>query len=181
VGNSTRADELLDKITEDAIANDYLIPELYEPNSGEYAGVVPMVGYGAGAWQLSQLYKYDVRPPTFGVGFEACVERPVVGGEEVSAGAEDIAGTEASAGAEANAGTEANGGTESNAGTRPSVGGSNSGFMPNTNNAEEDEKYDWENEPKASFCDARTGAFPSSLVALWLCIGLLVHRRRHLA
>ena len=85
------ADELLDKITADAVANDYLIPELYEPNSGEYAGVVPMVGYGAGAWQLSQLFKHNVLPPTFGVGFEACADRMVPGGTEM--GGAEMGGT----------------------------------------------------------------------------------------
>ncbi len=58
VGNIQRAEEVLSLVTNKALANDLLIPELYHPDTGVYAGVIPMVGYGAGMWQLSQIYKY---------------------------------------------------------------------------------------------------------------------------
>jgi hypothetical protein len=78
MGNAGRADQLLDTITELARVNDDLIPELLDPSQGAYAGVVPMVGYGAGAWQVAQLEKHGRPFPNVDVGFAHCegVEPP---------------------------------------------------------------------------------------------------------
>ncbi|MEC9072166.1 MAG: hypothetical protein VX938_07295, partial [Myxococcota bacterium] len=70
--NIAWADALLDKVTEHALANDHLVPELYDRETGAYAGVVPMVGYGAGAWMMAQLEKYGSPPPTYDAGFAHC-------------------------------------------------------------------------------------------------------------
>ena len=64
-GEIDRAEELLSVVTQSALNNDHLIPELYDPIDGRYEGVVPMVGYGAGAWQVAQLEKYGYGFPQF--------------------------------------------------------------------------------------------------------------------
>ncbi len=60
VGQTQRADQLLDWVTSQASANYNLVPELYNTRTssgaiGAYSGSIPMVGYGAGAFQLSVL------------------------------------------------------------------------------------------------------------------------------
>ncbi len=59
-GNTARADQLLDWVTAQATANYDLTPELYNTRTssgtiGAYSGSIPMVGYGAGAYQLTLL------------------------------------------------------------------------------------------------------------------------------
>jgi len=76
LGETARADELLNKITDTAAVNDFLIPELFDPDQGYYTGVVPMVGYGAGAWMMAQMEKYGFRPPLFGNQMEHCPMGP---------------------------------------------------------------------------------------------------------
>ncbi|HEY5943863.1 MAG TPA: glycoside hydrolase family 15 protein [Kofleriaceae bacterium] len=68
-GNGPKADQLLDWVTAQAKANYDLLPELYNTRSssgqiGAYSGSIPMVGYGAGAYQLTmfdrvQLYEHS--------------------------------------------------------------------------------------------------------------------------
>ncbi len=60
VGQTGRADQILAWVVGQASVNYNLIPELYNTASsrgaiGAYAGSIPMVGYGAGAYQLSIL------------------------------------------------------------------------------------------------------------------------------
>ncbi len=69
-----RAEELLTKITSNAVQNDFLVPELYDKDNGRYTGVVPMVGYGAGAWMMSQLRKYGTPDPAYDGGFDHCTD-----------------------------------------------------------------------------------------------------------
>jgi len=76
MGKPNLADLLLDKVTADATANDNLIPELFEPKNGEYAGQIPMVGYGAGAWMMSQLEKAGTPTPFYGDGLAHCGASP---------------------------------------------------------------------------------------------------------
>ncbi len=59
-GNGPKADQLLDWVTAQASANYDLLPELYNTRTssgqiGAYSGSIPMVGYGAGAYQLTML------------------------------------------------------------------------------------------------------------------------------
>lgn len=59
-GNAPKADQLLGWVTAQASANYDLLPELYNTRSssgqiGAYSGSIPMVGYGAGAYQLTML------------------------------------------------------------------------------------------------------------------------------
>lgn len=68
------AETLLNKVTSQAMVNDLLVPELFEPNNGRYTGVVPMVGYGAGAWMMSQLEKYGAGSPRHDIGFGHCTD-----------------------------------------------------------------------------------------------------------
>lgn len=68
------AETLLRKVTNHAMVNDLLVPELFDPNNGQYNGVVPMVGYGAGAWMMSQLEKYGAGAPKYDVGFAHCTD-----------------------------------------------------------------------------------------------------------
>lgn len=60
IGRTAEADRLIDWVVGQATANYDLIPELYNTSTlrgtiGAYAGSIPMVGYGAGAFQLSVL------------------------------------------------------------------------------------------------------------------------------
>lgn len=59
-GNAPKADQLLGWVTAQASANYDLLPELYNTRTssgtiGAYSGSIPMVGYGAGAFQLTML------------------------------------------------------------------------------------------------------------------------------
>jgi uncharacterized protein (TIGR03382 family) len=59
-GNGPKADSLLDWVTSQASVNFNLLPELYNTISsagqiGAYTGSIPMVGYGAGAYELTML------------------------------------------------------------------------------------------------------------------------------
>ncbi len=59
-GQTSKADSLLAWVSAQASANYNLLPELYNTTSsggaiGSYAGSIPMVGYGAGAYQLTLL------------------------------------------------------------------------------------------------------------------------------
>ena len=67
-GNHPKADQLLNWVVAQASANYDLLPELYNTRTssgtiGAYSGSIPMVGYGAGAYQLTmwdrvQLYEH---------------------------------------------------------------------------------------------------------------------------
>lgn len=59
-GNDGKAAQLLDWVTAQASVNYDLLPELYNTRSssgqiGAYSGSIPMVGYGAGAYQMTLL------------------------------------------------------------------------------------------------------------------------------
>ncbi|HEY3807931.1 MAG TPA: glycoside hydrolase family 15 protein [Kofleriaceae bacterium] len=59
-GQTAKADQLLDWVTSQAGVNYNLLPELYNTVSssgpiGAYTGSIPMVGYGAGAYQMTLL------------------------------------------------------------------------------------------------------------------------------
>ena len=59
-GDTAQADQLLGWVTGQATANFDLLPELYNTRSssgqiGAYSGSIPMVGYGAGAYQMTLL------------------------------------------------------------------------------------------------------------------------------
>ena len=59
-GNGPKADQLLNWVTAQASVNYDLLPELYNTRTssgtiGAYSGSIPMVGYGAGAYQLTML------------------------------------------------------------------------------------------------------------------------------
>jgi MYXO-CTERM domain-containing protein len=68
-GNGPKADQLLDWVTGQAVANFHLLPELYNTRTssgtiGAYSGSIPMVGYGAGAYQLTMLHRAGWYEPT---------------------------------------------------------------------------------------------------------------------
>ena len=59
-GNGPKADQLLNWVTAQASENYDLLPELYNTRTqsgqiGAYSGSIPMVGYGAGAYQMTML------------------------------------------------------------------------------------------------------------------------------
>jgi hypothetical protein len=75
-GDTNQADVLLDKVTTNAAVNDFQVPELFDANNGRYTGVVPMVGYGAGAWIMTQMAKYGFRDPAPFSGLDHCTVTP---------------------------------------------------------------------------------------------------------
>ena len=56
---TARAEEIEDWITGQAMLNGRQIPELFMPETGEYAGPVPMVGFGAGLYVLAMQQRAD--------------------------------------------------------------------------------------------------------------------------
>ncbi len=54
-----RAAALEDWVLETARANDNIVPELLQPERGDFAGPAPMLGFGAGAWMLA-LHRRDL-------------------------------------------------------------------------------------------------------------------------
>jgi hypothetical protein len=89
MGNLQQAEVLLNKVTETATVNDNLIPELFDANNGNYTGVVPMVGYGAGAWMIVQLDKYGDPGPGRDLGLDHCLSTT-----PGDAGSGDVVGTD---------------------------------------------------------------------------------------
>lgn len=79
-GRDDIADGLLDKVTDNSAVNDNLVSELYDRNTGAYTGAIPMVGYGAGAWMMSQLDRHGAPAPRFDDGFAHCDEPRPDGG-----------------------------------------------------------------------------------------------------
>ncbi|MFH2005176.1 MAG: glycoside hydrolase family 15 protein [bacterium] len=63
-GRSTRADALLDWVTAQAGFNYNLIAELHDENTADYAGEVPMVGFGAGGYLIAMGSKAANEPAT---------------------------------------------------------------------------------------------------------------------
>ena len=61
-GNPTDADALVAWVTQQARANFDLVPENYDPTTADYAGAVPMVGFGAGAYVLALWDRGAVSP-----------------------------------------------------------------------------------------------------------------------
>ncbi|MCA9670859.1 MAG: hypothetical protein KC503_34920 [Myxococcales bacterium] len=57
LGYVNDADRVLKWVTDQAAANYFLLPELYDVNTpnGSYTGSIPMVGYGAGAYMMTLL------------------------------------------------------------------------------------------------------------------------------
>lgn len=77
MGQPDRAEELLQFVTDSAVRNDHLVPELFNPDDGRYEGAIPMVGYGAGAWQVAQLEKYGQPFPDANQDWSHCDTSPV--------------------------------------------------------------------------------------------------------
>jgi GH15 family glucan-1,4-alpha-glucosidase len=50
---------LEDWVTQQATLNNWIIPELYDPERGDYAGPAPMLGFGAGAYVLAMNTRAD--------------------------------------------------------------------------------------------------------------------------
>ena len=52
-------------ITDQAVLNHNTIPELFDPDDGNYAGPAPMLGFGAGAyvWGMNQRARIETEPP----------------------------------------------------------------------------------------------------------------------
>lgn len=68
-GNGEKADQLLGWVTAQASVNFDLMPELYNTRSasgqiGAYSGSIPMVGYGAGAYQMTVLHRAGSLEPS---------------------------------------------------------------------------------------------------------------------
>ena len=179
LGEGALADIHLNKITDGAASNDLLIPELYEPNRGDYAGVVPMVGYGAGAWQVAQLERYGAPGPGPGVGYDHCfvVDPESDGGMMLigDGGAPPPGSTPGGGGA---GGTPGGGG---GGGGTPGGAGREGGFTPPTPGEEssEEERYDWSSEPSAGLCTLGLGAGGAPLLLLLLLGAPRRRRARH--
>lgn len=62
-GRATHAAELIAWVTAQARANRDLIPENFHPFTADYAGEVPMAGFGAGAYVLALFERADATPP----------------------------------------------------------------------------------------------------------------------
>ncbi len=131
-GRTTEADALLDWVTGQARENFRLISELYDQTDGRYAGEVPMIGFGAGAYLLALVERSGTRPgrpgdrPDAGVGPDGGLDAGATTDAAEDGGARPDAGMGADTGAEpdaavgADAGSESDGGIAADAATRPS-------------------------------------------------------------
>jgi len=91
LGEDARADALLDRVTETALANDGLISELFEDDGETFAGEVPMVGYGAGLWMMAQRHRLGLEPSSVNAAIPSCGSPGEESGEE--SGERDASGT----------------------------------------------------------------------------------------
>ena len=64
MGYTLEADALLAWVTAQADANFGLQAELYHPSTADYAGAIPMVGFGAGAYMLALLDRASADAPS---------------------------------------------------------------------------------------------------------------------
>src|SRR5262249_36525618 len=99
-GDSPNADNLLDWVTAQASVNNNLLPELYNTRTsdgpiGAYTGSIPMVGYGAGAYQMTMrdragLYEHqDCGDKDLGDYPDA---GPIIGGHDGGPGGNGVSG-----------------------------------------------------------------------------------------
>jgi MYXO-CTERM domain-containing protein len=90
-GDIAKADQLLDWVTAQASVNYDLLPELYNTRTssgaiGAYSGSIPMVGYGAGAYQLTLLDRAGLIEPSDCGQFEAGGDGQPGGGDDEGSG-----------------------------------------------------------------------------------------------
>ena len=86
-GDTAKADQLLNWVTAQASVNYDLLPELYNTRTssgaiGAYSGSIPMVGYGAGAYQLTLLDKAGLIEPSDCGQFDPGQDGPPGGGDD---------------------------------------------------------------------------------------------------
>ena len=85
--DTAKADQLLNWVTAQASVNYDLLPELYNTRTssgaiGAYSGSIPMVGYGAGAYQLTLLDKAGLIEPSDCGQFDPGQDGPPGGGDD---------------------------------------------------------------------------------------------------
>jgi len=167
-GDVERAAGLLIKVTQAALANDGLVPELFQPDQyGVYTGVVPMVGYGAGAWQMAQLEKYGLGAPAPDADWGHCVQEPEPGGAGGSGG---TGGTQMGMGGRG--GTGGNGGSQD---PFAGLGGSGGQGLGPGQQPMPDEPDPFAGDQAATFCSSMVnqgGPFSGILcfMMIWLCL-----------
>ena len=181
-GDTNRANELLNRVTQAARSNNDLIPELYQPDQlGIYAGEVPMVGYGAGAWQMAQLEKRELGAPDTDADWNHCSgnDNPMGGaGGTGGAGGGDAAGGNGG-GAGAGGAGGAGGGQSMPTGAGGSAAIPGAGGSGGQQIGPGDENDPFAQDSPATFCSTQSGHGAS---ATWFLVfvGILVMRgRRH--
>ena len=90
-GDGAKADQLLEWVTGQGSVNHNLLPELYNTRSssgqiGAYSGSIPMVGYGAGAYQMTLLDRAGAYEATDCGEFDIGEDPGPGGGEENGSG-----------------------------------------------------------------------------------------------
>ncbi len=183
-GEPARADELLNKVTTAALVNDLLIPELFQPDQyAVYTGVVPMVGYGAGAWQMAQLEKVGLGAPNVDVGWAHCASQPTGGaggmgggGGAGGGGAGGGGGEMPGAGGSMTGGGDGQGGSGASAGSNnpfDGLGGTGGGGGESNNDPSEPAALDpFADDVPATFCSSSSGQGAPASWLLW--IGVLI-------
>jgi GH15 family glucan-1,4-alpha-glucosidase len=188
VGNVSQADTLLDKVTETSAVNDNLVAELYDPNNGQYTGVVPMNGYGAGAWIMSQLEKYEGMPLAYTRDLQHCESGG--GGEDAGGGGGEDAGggggadagsTDGGGGGTTDTGGGGGGATDTAGGGGAGGGGAGGGGAGGGGGEEQDDPF--ADDERASFCAATqhaTGhdAGRLGLLLAFAALAVVLRRRR---
>ena len=92
-GRAAVADDLLDWVTAQSLANHGLVSELYDERTADYQGEAPMVGFGAGAFILAARAALDTDPAEPACGTYA--PGPEVGGDDAGPGGDAGPGLDA--------------------------------------------------------------------------------------
>ena len=109
-GRGAEADSYLQQVLDQAAANYYLLPELYNAVAadgaiGSYTGSIPMVGYGGGAYLMTMLDRSGlIEPNDCGDGMGATLPAVTCGGQSTSSSSGGATGAGGSGGNGAGAG-----------------------------------------------------------------------------
>ncbi len=181
-GRASEADALIAWITGQAAVNYLLVPELLDQVTGTFAGEVPMIGFGAGAYLSTLIDRSGTQMAPAALADGGVDSGTLDGG---SSGSQDGSVSLDGDGVGLDAGSDGGSDLGSDSGSGSVLDGGLSGADARVGDASGGGERDAEARVdggrvggKESSCSCRSsGASRSSLAFLWLVIGLLMRRR----